>query len=135
MAFLIRIVIALVALTATFASAGLLPVAFTDADSIKGVVVDARTRKSIAGVEVTVGTSERSKTVRTNADGTFFVPSQRHIEVPIMGGRDAYVPVPTHLFITRTGYASIVRKIKPSFASPFDPPKLQNIGVIALAPK
>src|SRR5216684_7650977 len=100
MVFPIRTVVALVALTATFGSAGLLPVTFTDADSVKGIVVDARTRKPIAGVEVTVGTSERSKTVRTKADGSFLIPSQRHVEIPIMGGRDAYVAVPTHLFIT-----------------------------------
>jgi hypothetical protein len=135
MVFPVPTAIALVACTASVASAGLLPVTFTDADSVKGIVVDARTRKPIAGVEVTVGTSERSKTVRTKADGSFIIPSQRHVEIPIMGERDAYVSIPTHLFITQPGYASVVREIKSSFPSPFDPPMLQNIGVIALVPK
>ena len=132
---MIRTSIMLIACATTLASAGLLPTIFTDTDTIEGVVVDARTRKPIAGVEVTVGTSERSKTVRTKTDGSFVIPSQRHIEVPIMGGRDAYVSIPTHLFITQAGYASLVRELKPSSRSPFDPPKLQNIGVIALTPK
>jgi hypothetical protein len=131
----VRIFLTLIACTSACASAGLLPTTFTDADSIKGVVVDARTRKPLAEVEVTVGTSERSKTVRTKADGSFLIPSQRHVEIPIMGGRDAYVAVPTHLFITHPAYARIVREIKPSYASPFDAPKLQDIGVIRLVPK
>ena len=135
MVFPVLTAVAFVACTASVASAGLLPVTFTDADSVKGVVVDGRTRKPIAGVKVTVGTSERSKTVRTKSDGTCIIPSQRHVEIPIMGGRDAYVSIRTHLFITQPGYASVVREIKPSSRSPFDPPKLQNIGVIALVPK
>ena len=116
-------------------SAGLLPTQFTDHDAVRGIIIDARTRKPLASVQITLGTSERSDTVRSRQDGSFFIRARQHIEIPIMGGRDAYVALPVHLFITQPGYAPYIRSVRPAYGSPFDPPKSQDLGIIALTPK